>query len=340
MNNTWHWVLWVALSISLILLTRNPIFLLIIILMLFLGGIKLARLKQAPNWGVQNLRFLGSMLMISTLINVLFTHTGQTVLLSLPNNWPLIGGPLTLESMVYGALNGLLVGALYLTFNIFNLALTTRQMTSLIPRAFQPIAMMVTIALTFFPAIQQRTREIREAQLIRGNPMAKAADWLPILLPLLVSSLEDAFLLSESMASRGAHTQLPRKTQQWGLIGLLLSLFFLISGWILNLYEYPRLVSAAFYAIAGLTLTGALVWSGGQTKVTRFRRETWGAAEIATLILLLCASTGVLLAYLFTNPVLWSFSPYPKLGWPPCPVWGLLLSLCPAFPLAVLRSDD
>ncbi len=100
---------------------------------------------------------------------------------NLPDGWLLIGGAVTLESIVYGAINGLVISALYLLFNVFNKALSVKQITKLIPRAFHPIATMVTISLTFFPSIQQRIREIREAQLIRGNPMKKVADWLPIL---------------------------------------------------------------------------------------------------------------------------------------------------------------
>ncbi len=191
------WMVWISLSLYLLLSTRNPIYILIILLTLFLVGARISKAKQQPGWIVQNLRFIAVMALLSTLINTLLTHSGQTILIKFPKNWLLVGGNITLESLVYGAVNGLIIGALYLVFNIFNLALSTRQITQLIPNAFRPISILITISLTFFPSIQKRTREIREAQMIRGNPMKKIADWIPIIIPLLVNSLESAFILAE-----------------------------------------------------------------------------------------------------------------------------------------------
>jgi len=182
--------------------TRNPIYLLIVIASQFALGTYIAKNKGQSFWLKGNLQFLFTMAAISALINTLFVHNGRTVIFTLPKSWWLIGGDLTVESLVVGIINGLIIGALYLAFNILNLALSIKQMTHLIPTALKPIAMTVTVALTFFPSVQERAREIKEAQMIRGNPMKQVGDWLPLIVPLLVTSLEKAFLLAEVSIGR------------------------------------------------------------------------------------------------------------------------------------------
>ena len=197
MTHSLVWMMWLLAVLVFTLSTRNPIYLSLILTGLIMLGHHLALDKKIKGWAVSNFRFLLTMILLSTMINGLFSHVGQIILFTIPKGWPLIGGNITLESLAYGMINGLVIGALYILFNIINLALSIKQLTRMIPRAFHPIAMMVTIALTFFPSIQKRAREIKEAQMIRGNPMKKISDWLPIIIPLLVTSLENAFQLAE-----------------------------------------------------------------------------------------------------------------------------------------------
>jgi energy-coupling factor transporter transmembrane protein EcfT len=339
MKVTAAWVFWLITSMVFLLSTRNPVYLLVsIILLLFLGA-RLAKGKNQPSWVTQNLRFLATMLILSTLINALFTHTGRTVLLAVPENLPLIGGDLTLESMVYGAVNGLVIGALYLLFNIFNLALSIKQITRLIPRAFHPIATMVTISLTFFPSIQQRTREIKEAQMIRGNPMKKISDWLPIIVPLLVTSLENAILLSESITSRGFHTQTSSQKSNLALIGLILAVFTVFSGWVLRLYDYPLLLSVILYIIGSALIISVFILSGKQTQVTHLHQEIWRGTDFLSTGLL-SISLLLLLILLFTdNATSFAYSPYPVLKTPNLNLVGILLSLIPGIPLVFTTHD-
>lgn len=339
MKTTAAWVLWLLASMLFLLSTRNPVYLLSTILLLYLLGARLTKPKQPTAWVKQNLRFLLTMITLSTLINALFTHTGQTVLFNLPEGWPLIGGDVTLESLFYGAINGLVISALYLLFNIFNLALSIKQITRLIPRAFHPLATMVTISLTFFPSIQQRTREIREAQLIRGNPMKKVSDWLPILVPLLVSSLEDAFLLSESMTARGFHTQSGATGSSLNLIALILAAFAVFSGWILHLYDYPLPLSLGLYGLGAVLIMVVLVASGKQNPITSLEREPWRPADITAGVLLSLALVSTLVLLFTNNTPTLSYTPYPALTLPNLHWTGALLSLIPGIPLILAQHD-
>jgi len=333
------WILWLAANLALLLSTRNPIYLLLNLTGLFLTGNMLAQKRTQTSWVQQNLRFLLTMILLSTLINTLFSHTGATVLFSLPETWPLVGGDITLESMVYGAINGVIIGALYLTFNILNLALSIKQIIRLIPRAFYPAAMIVTVALTFFPSIQERAREIKEAQMIRGSKMKKVTDWLPILIPLLVTSLERAFLLSESMTSRGFHAHQESRHSRLAIVGLTLAAFCIFSGWVFTMYDYPKWVTFCLFGVGGSFFLILLILLGRQTRVTHFHQESWHIKDILGTVLF-SSSLIVFIALRLSNQLeSLSYSPYMALS-PPTFQWGCLLfcasSLFPIF----LKSND
>ena len=338
MKNAYIWIIWLVNTILFLLSTRNPLYLLFVLVNLFILGNKIAMGQHRKAWAALNLRFVISMILISSVVNGLFTHLGQTTLLRFPQKWLLIGGSITLESIIYGAINGLMIGALYLTFNILNLALNVKQLSRLIPRAFYPIAMTTTIALTFFPSIQQRAREIKEAQMIRGNPMKKISDWLPILLPLLVTSLEDAVTLSESMTSRG-FLAIPKSDQtNLAVISLMIATFAIFSGWILNQYNYPRFISILLYVIGGSAICLTLILKGREFKVTHFHQITWHTNDITLgIIFLISIILQITLSVIFDFDL--SYSPYPQLSLPMIKVIGILFCIIPILPILVQHND-
>jgi len=336
--NSVVWILWLAAAMTFLLTTRNPFYIAIMLAGLFSLGRRLAKDRNINPWVLPNLRFLLTMILLSTLINGLFSHTGNTVLFIVPRSWPLIGGDITVESLVYGALNGLVIGALYLLFNIINLALTTKQITRLIPRAFHPIAVVITIALTFFPSIQQRAREIKEAQMIRGNPMKKISDWIPIMIPLLVTSLENAILLAESMTARGFHKQTNLQSPR-ALVSLILAAFLIFSGWILHMYRFPSLVFISFYVLGASLVAATLITIGKRANVTRYHQETWTkTSKFSAVLIGIYLSGFAVLALTGRLPTL-GFSPYPQLNLPATQVLGFTFSLIPFLPFLVLHHD-
>jgi energy-coupling factor transport system permease protein len=330
------WMVWLVAVMTITLSTRNPVYLVFLLGSLLCLGHRLARDKKNSSWLLSNIQFVLTMILLSTLINMLFSHVGSTVLFTIPTAWPLIGGNITLESLVYGAINGLVIGVLYLLFNIINLALSIKQITRLIPRAFHPVAMVVTIALTFFPSIQQRTQEIKEAQIIRGNPMKKIADWLPILMPLLVSSLENAFQLAESMTARGFHKQSPAKSSL-ALISLVFAAFAVFSGWMLQIYQYPRALYGFLYLV-GFGLTAfTLISVGRQSNITRYHQEPWQQVDLILAVVLVLAIVSFGFLTLSERLLSLYFSPYPHLSLPSLQVFGIALSLLPLLPALVIR---
>lgn len=338
MKYTGTWIAWLLMTLSLILSTRNPLYLLIIMVCSLLLGIKLAQNKGQTYWLKQNFRFLLTMIGISSVINTLFNHTGQSIIFTIPQNWSLIGGNITWESLLYGVINGMIIGSLYLAFNIINLALSIKQLTQLIPRGLRPIAMIVTITLTFFPSIQERAREIKEAQQIRGNQMKRIRDWLPLFLPLLITSLEDAISLSESMTSRCFQSQPEKEKTSFILISLVISTFAIFSGWVLNLYNYPEYWIITLYLIGSTGVISILLVTNKQVKVTRYHKEKPSMLDFL-LISIFIISLIIFFSFRQSeNLISIAYTPYTFISMPEITWLGCLLTLVPILPTFFLKK--
>ncbi len=339
MTTSGGWILWLLINLILILSTRNPVYLFISLIGLLFSGYFLSHEEKGAAWLRQNLRFLLSLTLLSSTINAFFSHTGNTILLTFPEGWLLVGGDITLESIVYGAINGIIIVELFLLFNIINQALRIKQIIRLVPRTFYPLAIIGTLALTFFPSIQQRAREIKEAQMIRGNQMKKITDWLPILVPLLVASLEKALLVSESMTARGFHIQQESKPRIFTISGLILATFLFFSGWILNLYDYPHWLTNLLYFFGSSFFIIILVLAGRQTGITHLHKDTWRLKDILACVTLSCSLICFILLILKDALPSLSYSPYLTLSFPDIQ-WIAVLFAINSFLPVLLKPND
>ena len=68
------------------------------------------------------MRFSVFLWLLSIPFTALTAHHGTIVLFRLPATWPIIGGPITLEAMLYGLTGGLALITLLLIFATFNVA--------------------------------------------------------------------------------------------------------------------------------------------------------------------------------------------------------------------------
>lgn len=251
-------------------------------------------------------------MVFSTLFNLLTAHFGQSALFFLPEAWPLVGGPITLEAAAYGFLSGLRLVTLLSFFTTFNAVVTVTRLANLIPGALHELGLVVLIAITYVPETMRQTRRIRDAQAIRGHRLKGIRAWRPIVVPLLISSLERALNLAETMVSRGfgatASASVPRRARLLFAAGLLLVLAGAL------LLAWGR--SGGFY---WLTIGGAAVaWaygtvSSGQAR-TRYHTQRWTGSD--SLVVLGAALPLILLFLPGFNRADWAYSPYPRLSWP------------------------
>ncbi|HNT76566.1 MAG TPA: energy-coupling factor transporter transmembrane component T [Anaerolineae bacterium] len=315
------WYIWLLAALSVLLGTRNPLYLIVLLAEMALvvealyapTGEKL-RAPVAPG------RFALFVVPAGALFNVLTTHTGATVLLRLPEAIPLLGGPLTLEGLVYGAINGLSLAALFTAFTVLNLAVPIRDLIRLAPRAFYPLAVVVSVAVTFVPTTLRQIQEVREAQAVRGRRMRGLRDWLPLFMPLLIGGLEHALQLAEALTARGfassdAPFDAPRdQGVRYGLLGALL---LLLTGGLLRL-AWNLQVWGWLLMLLGAVLFGwALRRAGRSAPRSTYRRIPWTRAD--TLITLGAALTVIPLWLRAGAARL--YSPYPALTLPLFDPW-------------------
>ncbi len=274
------WLAWTIATAMAATLTRNPLY-----LSLILGVVAVIHVTVSQNRpdaaGWQAIVRLTLGLSLFTIpVNALNVHTGSTILFQLPANWPIVGGNITLEAVLWGACGALGLTTLMLIFATLNLTISQSQLLRLTPAFLYEAGLIISIALTFFPQMIASAKEIREAQLIRGHRMRRIRDMLPFVMALLTTGLERSFQLAESMEARGfggAHA--PSRARD--LLHKTLTLLGLggVLGGVFTLTYFETLRALGWGGlIASVALLLAVFWAQGRrVKRTHYRRAryTW-----------------------------------------------------------------
>ena len=322
------WLLWLAAAVVPTLATRNPLYLIILLLTIAIVYLALGtRSPLAASWGL----FLRAGLLLwgtTFVFDTLTAHYGATVLFSLPRHWPVIGGRITLEAAVFGATSGLALVTLLLVFATFNALVDHHRLLRLLPPSLYQAGVVASIAMTFVPSTAASLKDIREAQAVRGHRFRGLRDLLPLFVPLVTSGLERAIQLAEAMEARGFSRVVTPAQASSRLRKLALTLAILACGIALFGYSYwrPGRWPALALLAAGLALLlFTLCRMGRGTGRTRYRRELWRRRDTVVGV----ASGAVLatfLALLVLSPKVLAYPVYPRVNWPPFePLVGLAL---------------
>jgi energy-coupling factor transport system permease protein len=325
------WLCWLAAVLVLMTITRNPVYLFLALAWIALVDVA-ARRVPAPGrtdlpWSPLTFGLVA--IPLAALFNGLTVHVGATVVARLPATWPLIGGPITLEAIVYGALNGVALTALFAAFAVANRMVALRQVIQLIPRAYYPVAIVVAIALTFVPATLRQWRQVREAQAVRGHRQRGLRSWLPLWLSLLTGGMERALGLAEAMTARGFAGG-PPLHDRWTQLGVLVGLPLVAVGLLLRTV-WGQPLAGAVALLLGAALVIAAIWVAGRRRPhTLYRPAPWrtpewtvAAGALVTVAAFVLPLPGLDRASIF-------YSPYPVLAAPGFSValgvatWGLL----------------
>ncbi len=336
------WILWLACGASIALLTRNPFYLLILLLAGVFVYATLAR--RQPAHGIATVTRsrtgvwapvikLALALWIFTIIyNALTVHLGKYVLFTLPRAWPMIGGPITLEAMAYGFVVGLGFVTLIVVFSAFNSAVGPHTLLRLVPGFAHQAGVALTIAISFIPQTLIAWQDIQEAQRLRGYKVRGLRDLQPLFVALLGIGLDRAIQLAESMETRGFGGQDVRTEgrERWlvgagSVVGLLLLLAGLISR---SFGLGPGWLGLAVLALGMVVLVLAFRHQGGRHERSAYRRwlwrrrDTWVAGIMALIFIIFVALSMFAPRQLF-------YYPYPPYSLLPDfnPLYGLLAAL-------------
>jgi energy-coupling factor transport system permease protein len=294
------------------MLTRNPaygVLMLGVVLVHYAAASR--RHAQERGWGVL-LRIAAGVSLLVVPLNALSVHTGDHVLFTLPKEWPIVGGPITLEALVWGASSALGLLNLLILFATFNLTVDQAQILRLTPAFVYEAGLIVSIALAFIPQMMLSAQEIREAQLIRGHRGRRLRDMLPLVMALLTTALERSFQLAESMEARGFGNvrDLPpgRDVLYKGLT--LLGLAGLLCGFFVRIYVPGSLVLGTVVALGAIGLLIAVFWQQGKHVLrSRYRRErrSWRDGVVAGCCLI---AAGTAIGARIAAPEALAYDPY------------------------------
>ena len=332
------WLLWALTTLVVASSARNPLYALLLALVTTVVGAACTP-TGSPVHGraggrgaiLSPLRFATVAIPLSALFNGLTVHIGETVLLRLPGWLPLLGGPVTLEAVAFGAQNGLVLTVIFAGFAVFNQVTPVRDLVGLTPRAFHEAGVVISIALTFMPQTIRSLTRIRQAQAVRGHRVRGLRDWLPIVVPLLVSGLERSMGLAEAMVARGYGATSDRAQSLRTSAGLVVGLLTLLGGWLAVLFWPAGRKASIGLMIGGGALIISAVWFAGRAvRHTSYRPRRWTARD--TLVVAGCGlALAVVLSPLGRDTLV--YSPYPRLALPifnPLIGLGLLGLLMPA----------
>jgi energy-coupling factor transport system permease protein len=320
-------MIWSACASVVALLTRNPWNLLFLSAIAFL--IKWRATGVRP--GGWALRLYLSFLIIPALMNLIFSRAGDTVLLELPIKW--IGGPYTLEALLFGASAGIQIATLLTIMMVFSDLVTPQDLLRRTPAGLYPAGVTASIGLSFIPRAQRAFASLREAQQIRGYKTKGIRDLPQLVTPLVILSLEQSISIAESLVSRGWGAAGLSGWKRWTVIAGLMCLAAGLSAVVLSSTQ-PILPM-------GLILLGVLALGVGlrsEGHRNRYRPEKWQVNDgIISGI-----AIGVLAVYLalsVTAPAMLTFYPYPRISMPDF-VWPLFLAVgLLSVPLWVLNDD-
>jgi energy-coupling factor transport system permease protein len=323
--NTASLLVWLAAAAVPAFTLRNPLYLALVLGSAWLVHAVYSRRSLAGStWG--SLIKLGLFLVLLTIpFNALANHSGAIVLFRLPESWPVVGGAVTLEAVIAGAVSGLGLFTILVVFAAFNAAVDHYELMRATPAFLFQAGVVASIAITFMPQLVLSAKEIREAQRIRGHRFRGVRALLPLILPLLATSLERAIQLAETMEARGFGASVrPVSGRQSSLMmfGTLAALLALLAGLFLAAYRPSGgLLNGSLAAVGGLGLVVVFWLQGRRVRRTRYRSSRWTARSTLVTVSSLAALAGLLIAR-STVPELLVYVPYPPYSLlPPFSPW-------------------
>jgi energy-coupling factor transport system permease protein len=323
-NRAWlAWGLAISVPAS---VSRNPWLLLeCLLVVLFVRAI--ADRASPMRW---LLRLAVVFSVVSLLFNVLTVHSGDRELGSLPGTWPIIGGALTLNALVYGAMSASALLTIVLAWLTVAAHLNWVSLMRQLPDRAAPIAAAGSIAWAWLPAMHTSFRDIRESQLSRGLIQRRPADLPALIVPLLAGGLDRAVTTTDVLDARGFGGGSSRGSALGPVLitvatTSLLAASYLVAG--------SQEIAAAFTMVFGVA-TAAVGFRRlpAPRMRTRWRHEPWTRAD-SCVVATSCIAIIVLLARSAWRSDVLAYSTYPTISTPyadPLAMAALILLFAPA----------
>ena len=200
-----------------------------------------------------NALILVPVIAITVILNALNVHNGVTVLFYLNGN------RITLEAIIFGLVQGVMLTTVVIWFSTFNSVVTEDKFIYLFGRLSPVIAMTLSMVLRFIPLLKNRYSEISAAQRSMGRGAKGSGMFARVRLfakkisILIAWSLEASIESADSMEARGYglkgrtsfHLYRMRKAEYWLLASFILLGIICTLACVMdytNIYYYPAVV--------------------------------------------------------------------------------------------------
>jgi energy-coupling factor transport system permease protein len=194
------WAAWSAASLVVVLTSTNPVYRALVLLIALNVLLSLRRADAA----MRPLMVATAVaVVLAALLNTVLSHTGNHVVLAIPGALPGIGGPITVEAVVYGVDVALGIAAAVLSVAPLSRVLHPHELLDAFPAPLQRTAALTGSAINLVPAVMRNAVAISEAQRMRGGAGTRLRDWHAVAAPVLLSALDESMQLAEAMEARG-----------------------------------------------------------------------------------------------------------------------------------------
>jgi energy-coupling factor transport system permease protein len=206
---------WSVAAMAVVLLTNNPVYRALVALV----ALNLLVAHRRPGISIRTLLgFLGGFALFTVAYNPLISHGGAHELVRLPEALPGIGGPVTLESLVFGASAAVGLLAAALAVAPLMVVLDPTELLDALPAAAHGTGTALSAALNLVPAIARSFRRVREAEALRGGSRGGPRALLNAVVPVTLTTIESSITLAEAMEAR-AYGSGPRTRYREGALG-------------------------------------------------------------------------------------------------------------------------
>src|SRR5438445_5448869 len=190
---------WSAGCLFVVLSTTNPVYKLMVL--------AAALSALAAGAGLRRVRgLLVAVMLVSAfaiVLNFVSAHLGTTVLFELPAQIPGLGGPYTLEALVFGATGGITISAAILAAAPFSLLLDSHEVMDALPAPLSRTGVAIAASLNLVPAVVTSYIQVTDAQRLRGWKPRGPRSLMEVVVPVVLTSVEGSIQLAESMEARG-----------------------------------------------------------------------------------------------------------------------------------------
>ncbi len=191
---------WSASALVVVLTSTNPVYR-VLVLLVALNVLLSLRRRDAS---LRALLFaVGVASALAMVLNLLLSHNGAHVIVTLPGPLPGIGGPITTEALIYGVDVALGLATAVLAVAPLSRVLHPHDLIDAFPRPLQRTAALTGAAVNLVPAVARSAVAISEAQRMRGREGTRLRDWHAVAAPIVISALDDSLQLAEAMDARG-----------------------------------------------------------------------------------------------------------------------------------------